>query len=360
MSEIKRQLSRLVTISALEDIPGADKIVKATVGGWQAVVQRDQFSIGEEVIYIECDAWVPTALAPFLSKGREPRKFNDVPGERLRTVKLRGTLSQGLILKVSEVLWSGNGSLLNAIRADAESKTLDEYLNIQLFEKPLPAQLTGRVRNWPSFVQKTDQERIQNIWQSIEGTSDQFEVTLKLDGSSMTVYCRDGNAGICSRNMEIELVEENEGNVFIKTAIKGNLLAALKVYCHDHKRNLAIQGELMGPNVQGNRENFTDHKFFVFDIFDIDTQTHLIPEDRHNVMIALLQQGEVSIDTNFIEHVPIMGSAWHVTSTLQGMLDLSNGKSINNALCEGLVWKNIAGGITFKVISNQFLLAEKE
>lgn len=95
-----RKLASIRRIANIQPIEGADAIVVATVDGWKVVVKKDEFKVGDLAVYLEIDSWVPHNLAPFLSKGQEPREYNGVKGERLRTVKLRGTTSQGLLLKL--------------------------------------------------------------------------------------------------------------------------------------------------------------------------------------------------------------------------------------------------------------------
>ena len=85
-------------IDAIDPIEGADQIEVATVGGWKVVVKKNEFEVNSLAVYLEIDSWVPNELAPFLTKGTEPREYNGVKGERLRTVKLRGQISQGLLL----------------------------------------------------------------------------------------------------------------------------------------------------------------------------------------------------------------------------------------------------------------------
>ena len=98
MSE--RKLAKIVKIDDVMPIQGADKIAHYKVGGWYVVDKKDQYNIGGLAVYCEIDSWIPTELAPFLSKGKEPREYNGVKGERLKTIKLRGALSQGLLLPV--------------------------------------------------------------------------------------------------------------------------------------------------------------------------------------------------------------------------------------------------------------------
>ena len=94
-----RKLASIRRITDIQPIKGADALVVATVDGWKVVVKKDEFKVGDLAVYIEIDSLVPHELAPFLSKGQEPREYNGVKGERLRTIKLRGQVSQGLLIK---------------------------------------------------------------------------------------------------------------------------------------------------------------------------------------------------------------------------------------------------------------------
>ena len=94
----ERMMAWVATIDQVQNHPNADRLDLCRVGGWQVVTLRDEYKEGDRVIYISIDSWVPTEIAPFLSKGQEPRVYEGVKGERLRTIKLRGELSQGLIL----------------------------------------------------------------------------------------------------------------------------------------------------------------------------------------------------------------------------------------------------------------------
>ena len=98
-----RKLATVRVIDAIRPIPDADAIECAIVGGWTVVVKRGEFAPGDIAVYCEIDSWIPTELAPFLSKGQEPREYEGVKGERLRTIRLRGTTSQGLLLKIEDV-----------------------------------------------------------------------------------------------------------------------------------------------------------------------------------------------------------------------------------------------------------------
>ena len=95
-----RKLATIRRIAEIRPIENANKIYHYRVDGWWVVDTVDKFQVGDLVIYLEIDSWVPTELAPFLSKGKEPREYNGVKGERLKTVKLRGAVSQGLLLPI--------------------------------------------------------------------------------------------------------------------------------------------------------------------------------------------------------------------------------------------------------------------
>jgi RNA ligase (TIGR02306 family) len=98
-----RKMATIRVIDAINPIPDADAIEVATVGGWRVVVKRGEFTVGDLAVYCEIDSWIPTELAPFLSKGKEPRVYEGIKGERLRTVSLRKTVSQGLLLPLKKV-----------------------------------------------------------------------------------------------------------------------------------------------------------------------------------------------------------------------------------------------------------------
>ena len=196
-----RKMATIRKIDALLPIVGADAIECAVVGGWTCVVKKGEFTVGDLAVYLEIDSWVPTELAPFLSKGKEPREFEGIKGERLRTVKLRGQLSQGLLLPLEPTCTSIESELIEGLDVSLP-------LNIVKWERPMNAQLAGMAKgNFPSLIPKTDQERCQNLVTEIaQAITDrlQFEVTEKLEGSSMTVYLIDGVFGVCSRNLDLK------------------------------------------------------------------------------------------------------------------------------------------------------------
>jgi RNA ligase (TIGR02306 family) len=347
-----RKLAKIVKIDELNPIEGADAIECAVVGGWKVVAQKGLYNVGDLAVYFEIDSWIPHELAPFLSKGKEPREFEGVRGERLKTIKLRGQLSQGLLMPLEYTEDGGfyfrrtDGDIQNV----SEDQDVTELLGIKKWEKPMNAQLAGMARgNFPSLIPKTDQERVQNMKKEIAVNKDAWmEVTEKLEGSSMTVYQMvvDGEMtfGVCSRNMDLK---ETEGNSFWATARKDDIEAKMKAV--DEFWSFAIQGELIGPGIQGNIYGLSQPEFRVFDVYDIQAGEYLPPDARREL-----------IEKMGLKHVPVLDEQYVLVDDMQMILHLAEGCSaLAKVEREGLVFKCTRGGFTFKAISNKYLLGEK-
>lgn len=337
-----RKLASVRRIDGIKPIPGADAIETAVVGGWSVVVKKGEFSAGDLAVYLEIDSWVPHNLAPFLSKNHEPKEYNGVKGERLRTVKLRGQISQGLLLSVGVIpeVTFGMPDL-----PPLEGEDVTQALNIQKWEAAIPAQLAGQVRgNFPCFIPKTDQERIQNLTDQLmdwQNTELNWEVTEKLDGSSMTVYVNNNEGGVCSRNLE--LVKDST-NTFWRVALELDLIERLRV----EGGNLALQGELIGEGIQGNPYKIKGQTFYLFDVYDIDNGCYLSPIKRRWLAEKLK-----------INHVPVVETALTTPQSVTSILEYADGASALNPQTarEGLVFKShLLGGHSFKAISNAWLL----
>ena len=350
--EIDRKLASIRQIRDLQPIKGADNIECATVDGWKVVVRKGEFFVGELVVYLEIDSWVPTAVAPFLQRGHATKMFKGVEGNRLRTVKLRGQVSQGLILSLSPY----------NVRIDDD---MTEKLGILQWEPEQAAPgMQGEPKgNFPHFLVKTDQPRIQNVWDDVRHTIGLFEVTEKLDGSSMTVYYRNAfrpveqppEFGVCSRNVDLK---ETDGNAFWDMAN----FYGLREKMFNLDRNLAIQGELIGPGIQGNPYKLSKRCFCVYDIWDINRQQYMPATERDRLTRELE-----------LPHVPMYGArsltrldtttgVYRQAVELEELLSQANGPSYVGlgAIREGIVFKSIENPfVSFKVISNEFLLKDK-
>jgi RNA ligase (TIGR02306 family) len=346
-----RKLASIKPITYIKPIDGADAIECAIVdGGWPVVIRKDEYKVGDIAVYFEIDSWVPHELAPFLSSGKEPREYNSVKGERLRTVKLRGQVSQGLLLPLNCL-----GSIANDVSVGED---VSHILNIQKWEPPIPAQLQGTMKgNFPHFIPKTDQERCQNLRKDIFEThkDDTYEVTLKLDGSSTTIYIKDGEVGVCSRNIDLK---ETEGNSFWKVARDQNLIGSMLQMCKDRRAEYAIQGELIGEGIQGNSEKLKGQRFYLFDVYNITTGRYLTPVERYCILERLTELGAD------IEHVPIIDQHVFLTQqyeTIDDLLNFAEGPSLNpQTRREGIVFKSWDSDFTFKAIANSYLLKHKD
>ena len=340
---MSRKLASVRTVSELRPIPRADLIELAVVDGWQCVVKKGEFAPGDLCVYFEIDSVLPIRPCyEFLRKGCY-RKAEWLPGGegfRIKTMKLRGQISQGLALRPFDVTNLDGFPHDEPVGAD-----VTEGLGVTLWDPPVHASLRGKAKgNFPVFIPKTDQERAQNCLRKLAETHSAhvFEATVKLDGSSCTIFTKDGFVRVCSRNLELDMSQE--GNAFVDMAHK--VEAALL----STGRNLAFQGELMGPGIQGNREGFTEFRWFVFDIWDIDAQRYLLAGERWQI-----------VDQLRLDHVPVVDNIIRAAATpLDALLALSDGQSsIRHNVAEGIVYKSLTDpAVSFKVIANRFLLAE--
>lgn len=330
-----RKMATIQRIAETKAIPKADKICAYRVGGWWVVDSVGKYAVGDLAVFCEVDSWMPHSLAPFLCKNELIRQFNGVLGERLRSIKLRGQLSQGLLLPLD---------VIDMPFGLVEGEDVSEILNIQKWEAPIPAQLAGQVKGaFPSFIRKTDQERIQNLTEELVRWSETlltWEVTEKLDGSSMTVFVNKDDSGVCSRNLNLI---EDENNSFWKVTRREKLLDKIL----STSRNYALQGELIGEGIQGNPYGITGQEFFLYDIFDIDAQEYIRPLERQMLCEFLS-----------LKHVPIIDTIFVVPSNVDTILAKADGVSKLNDKTnrEGLVFKCNDSGDSFKAISNLFLI----
>lgn len=341
-----RKLATIRKISELRGIEGADKIELAIVDGWQVVVAKDvEHKVGNKVVYCEIDSFLPIRDEFEFLRKSSYKKMGDQEGFRLKTIKLRGQVSQGLILPI--------GVLPVAQFASAhdlpEGMDVTEMLGIVKYEPPIPAELAGKVKGgFPSFLHKTDEERVQNLVKEYGEwkyqSKHQFYVTEKLDGSSATYYFKDGEFGVCSRNLELL---ETEGNTFWKVARELDLENKMKSL----GKNICFQGELIGEGIQGNPYKIKGQTVKFYTGFDIDKQVRI---PFINFVVTLQ---DLSLDiVPFYEEYGFM-----LPETIEDMLKYAEGKSAlnSNTEREGVVVRSMDGTISFKAISNQFLLKER-
>ena len=340
MSE--RVMARVVRIDAINPIEGADQIEVAQIGGWKVVVKKGEFQVNSLAVYAEVDSWIPHTIAPFLTKpGQFPKVYNEVEGQRLRTIKLRGQISQGLLLPVSVL--QIDEKWIEGVVID-EGTDVTEILGVQKWEPPQEFRAANAKGSFPHFIPKTDQERIQNLSRSLEkwnAEKHQWQVTEKIDGSSMTVFYKDGEVGVCSRNLELK---DDGTSTFWETAKSEGLVEKLIAV----GKNIALQGELIGGQIQGNAYKVDKFQFHLYDIFDIDAQQYLTPKDVEGTALQLN-----------IRHVPVLEQFTTFDVRMEDLIAYAEGKSVVGAKPEreGLVFKSLTEpGTSFKVVSNRWLL----
>lgn len=348
-----RKLATIQKIKDIQPIPNADNIEVATVNGWDVVVKKDLYEIGENVIYCEIDSFLP--IEPefeFLRKTSYRKMSDETEGFRLKTIRMMNQFSQGLVIPLDDAQKIANRiGWRVSFQLEEVGTDVTDLLGIRKYERPIPANLSGVMKgDFPSFIVKTDEERVQNLteeyeeWKTLKGESNNFYVTEKLDGSSFTCYIRNGEFGICSRN--IELIETDD-NTLWRVARELKLEEKLK----ETGRDISLQGEIFGEGIQGNPYKIKGQTIKFFNVFDIGLFQRL-PYLHFTTIIKNLR----------LETVPILDDQFILPNSVNGLLEYAEGKSVLNPNVEreGIVIRSWNSNISFKVISNKFLLGERE
>lgn len=323
-----RKLASIQKIKDLQPIEGADLIERATVLGWHLVVKKGEFQVGDYCIYCEVDSILPEIPEfEFL----RPRHF------RIKTVRMRGQISQGIAFPVS---------LLSNL-PPKEGMDFTELLHVVKYEPPVPIGMGGQTKGaFPGFIPKTDEIRIQSVPDVLTRAKGvECYISEKLDGTSVTYYMRDGEFGVCSRNLDLL---ETEKNIHWKIARQEDMESKLQGH------NIAIQGEIIGPGVQGNKYKLATHELRVFNVFDIDRYEYF----SYDELVAFL--AEVGLTG-----VPLLGICILGEDTVDDLVVLAEAKSVinHNLQREGIVIRSKVeqrdpelGRLSFKVINPKFLL----
>lgn len=336
-----RKLASIQIIQNIEPIPNADAIDVATVLGWRVVVKKNEFKVGDLVVYCEIDSLFPN---------KPEFAFLESKHFRIKTVKFRGQISQGIVFPISIL---PHDYLLSHNLCIGDDVT--EVIGVTKYEAPIPVHLSGMIKgSFPAFLIKTDETRIQSVPSVLDRHKGKiFIVSEKLDGTSMTTYLRDGEFGVCSRNMELK---EEGDTAYWKVA--RDLALVDKMKCLGF--NVSFQGELIGWGIQGNKYKLPPNTlaFKIFSVFNIDTYKFISYAEYAPWLMEMK-----------LETVPIVDSAFQLNHTVEELLKHAEGKS---ALCkdterEGNVYRPLIeerddelGRLSFKVISNRFLLKNGE
>lgn len=340
---MERRLATLQKVLNIEPIEGADMIVKATIRGWSCVTQKtNDFKPGDLVAYFEIDSFFPVIEKfEFLRKSSYKKLADGSEGFRLKTIKLKGVISQGLILPLLEV-----SEFLPTDFVVEEDADITEFIGITKWDPAIPTELSGTAKgNFPGFIPKTDEERVENSLKTIkknEGIS--CTSSSKIDGSSFTGYLNQDIFGICSRNYELE---ESDGNAFFHTAKELKLEEKLR----ELGKNIALQGELYGEGIQGNKLMILGKKLAFFNAYDIDAKRHLLPGE----FIELMKKLDLPI-------AEVLDGDFKLVSDIEVLRAKANHNYKSGKLAEGIVIRanELINGqrFSFKVINPLFLVKE--
>lgn len=331
-----RKLASIQKITDIKPIEGADNIEVASVLGWHVVIGKGQFKVGDIVVYCEIDSILPD---------KPEFEFLRPRGFRIRTIRLRGQISQGICFS-TDILPEGTYE---------EGSCVTELLGVEKYEPYIPTQLSGVIKgSFPSFIPKTDEPRVQILQDVLlRYATSPFEMHEKLDGSSVTYYIKDGEFGVCSRNIELK---ESEDNTFWRMAKELHIEHILRSYSRIPK-NVAVQGELVGPGVQGNKLKLDKNTVYFYNIFDIDN-------------FKYLRIGHEFATECGLNWVPFLGNI-DLPSNVDDLVAISTIKSVINpsVWAEGIVFRPTQeivdlrmatglgnGRLSFKVNNPEFLL----
>ena len=408
----ERELAYVVLIDGIEPIPGYDRVEHAIVGGWRVIVQKDQFKVGDPAIYFEIDSRVPS--------DKECFAFLEKRNYKVKTLKMCKTISQGLLMHASDFGWIienkitpdayGTCAIDTSVaiiddegqvhRATDESRFLTKKLGItyaddednarkaapvdkykkmaqrhaSLFKKPWARWMMRREwgrkvmffffgkkkdkkNGWPSWVSKTDEERIQNMpW--ILNDSDDWIATEKIDGTSTTFTMKRGKFGkknfyVCSRN--VCFGEETkpcyyDTNVYWEMAKKYDMykiLDYLLTYTFPKDEWVTIQGETYGASIQKRDYSLEGHDFAAFNLI---TPSH----GRYGTM-----EMKAYLEPKGIPCVPVLEESMKINQfeDVDAILAYADGNSVKDGKPrEGIVFRSLDGVRSFKAVSNSFLL----
>lgn len=377
----KRALAYTTKVLNIESIYGADNIELATVLGWKVIAKKGEFNVGDLCVYFEIDSKLPE---------KEWSEFMRTKHFKVKTMKLGkfNVISQGLALPMNvfdvEMPSEENVDVTEllgvtySVEEDNARKNGDpnaKYRSMaarkpNIFKKRWARWMMRRAwgrkvmffffgrkkdnpRGFPTFVSKTDEERVENQpWRIGDGKT--YLATEKLDGTSCTYALeRKGKNKfefyVCSRNVrQADEKQEcyHDHNIYWDLAFKYDIEKFLKAYMsiHPELRWVCIQGEGVG-NVQGNPLKLKEDDLYVFNFKD--SEKGRWPSEDAKALT----------ETWGMKWVPILGEV-HMPDTMEELKQLATGKSVVNpdVMREGLVYRSLDGGDSFKNVSREYLL----
>jgi hypothetical protein len=353
------KLASVQKIISLEPIEGADFLEKATVLGWQVVVKKGEYQVGDLAGYIQIDTKV---------EERPEYEFLRERNFRVRTIKLRKVISQGLIVPLPKGKFKEGDDLTEILGVSKYEKPDNNPVEkapqmpksfwkkyIYLFKhrilfKLFPTLNKKSTTPFPShLVSKTDEERIQNVPGTLSKyKGKQFFASYKLDGSSITIIHEKkfgkSKFRICSRNNELHTKTNDWYRVFEKTNFQQHIVDLVKYF---DTNNIIVQGEAIGK-FNGNHHNLKEDEIRLFNII-VDGKR----VKPYEFFEAVTELG--------IPHCPLH-SKMNLDFTMEEILKYAQIPDVLNPKvpAEGLVFRCLEDGQSFKVINNNFLLKKGE
>jgi len=324
------KLATVETVAAVLPHHNADSLEIVRVLGYECIVQKDKFKVGQRVILIQPDTVLPDEPWAAVFKARS---------NRVKATKLRGVWSFGIVLPV----WG-----MFPIDVAASINVGDEVsglLGVSKYEPPAPQDLSA-AGFLPRGLPKTDEERWQNFTDLPYG--EVCDITLKIDGSSLSVYARkleDGSweTGVTSRSLRLKTECDNK---YTQGVAKYDMINKLLSYCQEHDVSLSLRGELYGNGIQGfgkNPHGQLPLNFAAFSVFNMDKLEYADPSDDHYYEKVCAQLN--------IPVVPMLEKSVVLTpehiQKYSTEIDKIDGKPF-----EGVVVKHAAG--SFKIINLQY------
>ena len=342
-----RKLASIQRIWKIEPIDGADRIELAHVLGWQCVVNKGQFQEMDLAVYFEVDSFLPVAPEFVFLRASSYRK-TDIMGEgfRLRTMKFRGQISQGLLIPVK---------VFPVIPDDVELGTdVTELLGVKKWEIEERITTGGTmIGTLPYDIPHTDETRVQaepGLIQEFAGL--EYYISTKMDGSSHSVCIDENGFHVTGHNYEYK----DDGNSPFYELVKStDLRAKMEAFAVDHNlSSFTIQGELCAPGIQKNRLKLTKPAWYVFTVRE------------NGKRVSLNRMLEVCA-TLGLENVPIEEVGTDLPAkypTVEALLERADGNYPKGGKKEGIVIRPtepvycelISAALSMKVVSNKYLL----
>jgi RNA ligase (TIGR02306 family) len=261
-----RSLVTIQKVKAVTPIPNSDFLEKVQIMGWQCVAKKGEFQTGDLGVYFEVDSFLPVDPRYEFLRGSSYRDNEDNgQGFRIRTVRMRGELSQGLLLPLN---------VFPELSGFAEGDDVTEKLNVKKWYIPEVAGAGGTIiGERPQGIPASDEIRIQSAVELLDELRGKpYYITTKMDGTSGIVYYIDGKIGCCSRNKEIK--DEAEALYWTPVYTYG-----LKEKLAAYGKNIVLTGEICGPGIQRNKLRLQKYEWYVFDVKDWDAGSY-VPYDR--------------------------------------------------------------------------------